>query len=743
MIDSEVIADLQSSIPQSTYTGVLLKLLEAYCHLTEVNLTKQVMASEAFQEIVKGFLGALADNFFFGVEAASRTRLAKFFYLGLVNLARQKGTVCCIGEKDWYPRLHFSVWQAQKHNINPDTVRYWNGWEIKTSKGKSAYLAIPVVWNSFGKIFAEEIFTNYKRNFEKLARPGTAAMNKLLEFVCNPNNKWSAASFKCPIEIRKLFTSFMIKWFEDATKNKYDLYSQIKNYSKFIYFLNEAFIVNGVWAKPFLGELPTPRARNSAHRSNIRTDDQGELYIEKLITPIPLHITDAAAIEILFHRINQDVLLLKFWARSKVFRLRKAQRVRDKLAKQGSPIRFEKYTKDKIDNISPSDLASTLEQYGLKYLREEITKSRIKNRIRKETAAKHLALPSFEDLLAFKLLLIHSDQRITEASLNELELYDKNGVLSGFLPTDTGYQLVTYKDRRGADRSQIKIDLSPRSAVLIRQLIDITAPLRKELSADDNDDSRLLFLHTPRSLAYPSTLRHNQVHFRHQPAALDRFLDSLSEHSSRSREELKSVAIRTSASTYRPSCAVANYLLHKDTKMLAQALGHSEYQPNLLRRYLPDPILDFLQSRWIKIFQKGIICLAFKESDNLLRASKFNSLEELHNFLTNHALAEIPEHLIGTATHAPKAKQDKTAILVSVSPPILKTLLAVEEAVNIYPSTWGKSGIAKYWAEFARLLTIEIENCWDADLKNFLLTAKYNYTGVDLTNVFDNSKVSN
>jgi hypothetical protein len=46
---------------------------------------------------------------------------------------------------------------------------------------------------------------------------------------------------------------------------------------------------------------------------------------------------------------------------------------------------------------------------------------------------------------------------------------------------------------------------------------------------------------------------------------------------------------------------------------MAEALGHKYYRPELLSFYLPESILNFFQSRWIRIFQKGIICEAIVE----------------------------------------------------------------------------------------------------------------------------------
>jgi hypothetical protein len=167
------------------------------------------------------------------------------------------------------------------------------------------------------------------------------------------------------------------------------------------------------------------------------------------------------------------------------------------------------------------------------------------------------------------------------------------------------------------------------------------------------------------------------------------------------------------------------YLKTKSVEAMAEALGHSKYNPSLLRDYLPDSILAFFQSRWIRIFQRGIICEAMKDSPYLLKASNFESMDELHNFLRNHALKDIPHNEVdeGQSPNNP-THSEVSSVYVSVSPGIMNALLSIEAAVDNAEEPNSVCAKAKYWASVSRLVTSEILRANDGLLKSHLSKAK-------------------
>lgn len=204
--------------------------------------------------------------------------------------------------------------------------------------------------------------------------------------------------------------------------------------------------------------------------------------------------------------------------------------------------------------------------------------------------------------------------------------------------------------------------------------------------------------------------------------------------------DLKEFVKRICLSRIRASCGVAIYLESRDVKQMAKALGHAKHSANLLAHYLPEPILAFFESRWVRIFQRGMICLAMKDSPFFIEAMSFATMEELHTFLENHAIKEIPTHLENpehirevTKRRAPvdigiprQSTMKVQQLYIQVDPGMLTTLLSLEQAVAKAEQPSRVSGKARYWAEFSKMVCAEIERDNDGLLKAHLHTAKNN-----------------
>ncbi|MDF4881629.1 hypothetical protein P3558_25590, partial [Vibrio parahaemolyticus] len=71
--------------------------------------------------------------------------------------------------------------------------------------------------------------------------------------------------------------------------------------------------------------------------------------------------------------------------------------------------------------------------------------------------------------------------------------------------------------------------------------------------------------------------------------------------------------------------------------------GHEKKDANLLTSYLPKPLMDFFNDRWVRQFQNAILLEAMKDSVYRLDAVNM-SAEDIEEFLSNHGISNIPEH---------------------------------------------------------------------------------------------------
>jgi hypothetical protein len=149
----------------------------------------------------------------------------------------------------------------------------------------------------------------------------------------------------------------------------------------------------------------------------------------------------------------------------------------------------------------------------------------------------------------------------------------------------------------------------------------------------------------------------------------------------------------------RASRGVQVFLETESTSKMSQALGHEKYNPNLLSHYLPEPILDFFQSRWIRLFQKGIICEAMKDSNFLLQASGFKTMEQLELFLKNHTLKNLPEKDLDIKKDSNVNTSD---IYININDEIISTLISIDGAVENSNKKEKITSEALYWSNFSK-----------------------------------------
>lgn len=728
-----------SSVITAGSFNYLMKIFEAYCDITNSKISYIGLSDQTFKKTCSSFLGSLSDDSLIEATSQVRRRYATNFIKLLKQMQKE---VPLIPLFDVSPKSFSAFkndWAVETQKLNSVAVHYWNGWRVVDPKGESSFLSIPNVWHSHGQSFAEAIFKQYRQNQEKKIRPDNTEFNYFLEYISSHPDKWPEKTFQCPLLIKKLFEAYITVSFKESLANDNDLEIKTKSYSKFINSIDESFFQTGKWAKPFKGQLPKPPVKSRCgSQAKIRENSDGEMVKNNLLTEIPLKITDSKAIEILFKDIRKDNDLVFRWATRKCLEIRRVQLRREKMASEGNLIKTRHPSAKSISDIGASNICASFANHGLAFFRYDYQKRF--GDILKSEISDALGLPKSIDLIAFQLRLVHSHQCLTESFFKNFELYNKSGQLSGFLKTNGGYQLVGYKDRKGGGLSEQKVDLNPRDAALVRMLIEITEPLRQELKRAGDDAWRYLFLQCSQSINYPTRAR-TKKWGKHTPGpTMDALIEEFSRLTDLAPERLRKFINRVSVTTYRASRAVEGYLDNYSVQQMAKALGHEHYKPTLLASYLPQAILAFFQTRWIRIFQKGIICEAMKDSPRLLEAACFESMIDLDEFLRNHAIREIPTHL-----HSPellkKAKNTKSKsadeadkVVVSICTGVLTALISLRDAVAKAEHPSRVSAHATYWARFGNLVIENIENGVDSDFQKSLSIALRNSNSESMKN---------
>jgi len=413
------------------------------------------------------------------------------------------------------------------------------------------------------------------------------------------------------------------------------------------------------------------------HHISISKDKQVK---KKLITDIPLEICDDEAIKTLIDKINQDIKLISEWS--------------------------EHTTNNFINIVKRDDKPLFADDFGLTVKELAIKRFGKYDKITSKDLYNKDALFNRTIVTALFCQLILEHPEITESFILNCKLYDDHGNISCLKNTDAGTYLISYKPRRGVHKSEQKILLSQKSKKIVDLIIESTAVMRKHLKEINNDDYKKLIIFVSNNLKpqAPYEISESKSSIRNTTKSIVDFLTNIKRME---KDEALAFSKNISMSKIRASRGVQIYLETESTTKMSQALGHSKYNPSLLEHYLPAPILDFFQRRWISIFQKGIICEAMKDSEFLLKASNFHSMKELDLFLMNHMIKNIPDNNFKTEE---KTKKENLEVYISVDEEKLSALLSINKAVELSQEKYKISPKALYWSNFAKHLLNEIAN---------------------------------
>lgn len=555
--------------------GQLTKLFDAYCDITNTTVTYVGMSSPAFGHTVRGFLGALSDETFIGISRGLRGSYALEFVRLLNEMAKVVPLLPTFEGKEGWPRNNAKHWAAAKQNLDPEAVRFWNGWPVYCADGKPQYLACAKLWLSHGPEFTEQVYKALCDWAIKMRRPRGSEFSAFLNFVSERAENWPVETFRDPIQIKRLFLDFMVSYFNDQVTQGNDIASATKAYAAFINLVTSTMLANGLWVKPFMGTLPKPKIINVAGAdTNKKKNSKGEVIKTKLITEIPYEVTDTQAIDLLFKEIKADNDALFRWANAKAWEISNKRKARERLAKLGNPEKIIYATHSQPEELNPADVCAAFETHGLDYVRRDFSKRFGKN-INREFLNSFLHVPSTDDLYPYKLLLVHAYPCITQSFIDNLELYNEKGDLHGFVKLEGYYQLTGYKDRKGGKLSEIKIKLKPRDAVRVRQVIKATQPLRDYLKEQGDDAWRYLFISCARGLTHPTKMTPTNWNSGTLITRYQHLADEFAPYLNRSREEVEAFICRISVNALRATRAVLIYIKSNSLTETAQALGHT------------------------------------------------------------------------------------------------------------------------------------------------------------------------
>lgn len=652
----------------------LLLLLEAFLDLTNSTLELKDLDTPEGTERLRLFAGSIYCDLF---QESSKADLSIFRRalegLGYTNVF-----------PDWKiagpyssPRPESPINEYRDRfaslPLSEERLAYWDGWQLTNLNGKRVCFRLHSMHKRVGHDFTTQFFSACESYFSARRSEAMVAVNRLDQFFAEMNTPLSEEDFQSRSWVGEFIRQFMKYYFTHMMRNGCAIRTAIDSWSDFAQFLNSA-VLGKIWAKPHRA-VPRPTLRDRKwEKTHIKVNPDGTATKTKLLTEVPLHISDGEAVDLIWSRIQADVDTIVKWANAEADALWSAYQNRVSIAPKGTVSRQggtgtntglrARTSRSCADYLAHA--AATYEAVG-HTTRQEFNGSISSVYPRPfNLLARELGIANQLACVAYAVLIVRDHPMFNPSVLETLDLFDDDGTITGFTPTETGWRLTGYKRRRGEELAEVTAHVSQALANRIRQLIEVTAPLRKYLK-DKNDPAwKRLFLAAPSVGARPIC-----------PGLDDRtqFADELAIQLS-ARIDLtdsaaSDLAARFTLARLRASCGVLVYFQTRSVQGMAEALGHVRYDSRLVARYLPPILQEFFVERWVRLFQTGIVCEALKESPALLRASGFRSLEALTQFLTTTVGLSA---LTRPQPDAPVTDREGVRVVIGVSPELVRTL---------------------------------------------------------------------
>ena len=643
--------------------------------------------------------------------------------------------------------------------ISSERLLYLDGWQLKSKEGKVFNFAIGEFHETFGEELTADI---YRHSYEYCLTQKSTTLKSNVDHLSYLINSFamhcsSVDDFRAQLKANKL-SAFLerVMWYSFSNYLARGNTSAIffKVWARSINIFRNCFIVSGLINEPIRPILTPSFKEGSQPIARIATGGKLTSNEEKLwLSSIPLHIKDEASIQIIESRLQESEEHVRVSYHAVFERIKEKYERNLELAKTGvvksiigvvGCMKRDIYVRVGRDHLENSiatfyehgigaDVANHVVFFGGSHVNHDnLSISDLVN---------ELNLPTTFTLGALCTLLVLEHPALTPSALERWELFDKNGLMTGYKQVGDSYVIVVYKSRKGAEKAQQVIILNEYSQSIVKTLIDHTEFARQHIKANPSTDPyqenawRYMLIRanlnkvswcnnfTVNISSAPISSTYRQWVYNHPSSmnADDRLLLS------------KSVGLRSG----RKIRAIRTYIKTHSLREVANVLGHETVNVELLNKYLPSALMDFFNARWIRQFQNALLYIAMQESDYLFEAVDIKT-ENLNEFLQNHGIHEIPKlfdkfkndaTLSFVEKKEPQERFDEVTLTITEN--VMRVLISIKSIVDRSKETQDGQifrDIVSTWYEAATIILTEDarESTINAERSQLIATAKNN-----------------
>ncbi|MFA1570889.1 hypothetical protein A152_0017905 [Vibrio tasmaniensis 1F-187] len=545
--------------------------------------------------------------------------------------------------------------QFRKLNIDKTKADYLDGWQVASKEGKKIEAYLDTLYVNFGEAFTNKVhlaLKNYAFTQNSSSLANTLSLFRVffvgISTVYNERDGLTIEALlsrnHVQIFFHKVFKVLFVR--SQAAQNcPKSFYGQWRN---IISHYIECFVNTGVFAEPHKPFI-VPDWKDPKDAAPIFSIGGNATQPENLrwFANIPLIIKDEEAVSIIKQRIDRDMAHIKHVCLLKFEELLEREDRNNSFQSTGivkplsSNSSLPRYSNvvgtEKIDNT-----VATFYAHGIA-AKDHNYQSFLGFQSNASQLNTELNLPTKSTLNVLLTLLVIEHPLITPSWLAKWDLFDVSGNMVGYKQVGNQYVAVSYKLRKGITNAQQEVVLNEFSRTIVEFLIQHTHISREHLKQKGDANWRKMILTaTSNSAVCPSSLNttlHSAINF--YDWLQDKSLFNKS--SDITLKDAKAISDIHSLRSIRRHRGFQIYLETRSMDAVAEALGHEKKDANLLTSYLPKPLMDFFNARWIRQFQNAILLEAMKNSVHLLDAVNM-SAQDIEEFLNNHGISNIPEH---------------------------------------------------------------------------------------------------
>ena len=609
--------------------------------------------------------------------------------------------------------------QFRKLNIEKTKADYLDGWRVVSKEGKEHEAHLDTLYVNFGEAFTNKVhlalknyaFTQKSSSLEQVL----LELRKLFVGISIVYNDRGGLTIEALLSrnhvqlfFHKVFKVLFVR--SQAAQNCPKSFHVL--WRKVINFYTECFINTGVFAEPYKPFI-VPDWKDPKDAAPTFSIGGNGTQPENLrwFANIPLKIKDEEAVSIIQQRVDRDmahirhVCLLKFdellERENRNIAFQSTGSVKPLSSSNSHDLQYHNLVgADKLDNTVATFYAHGIAAKNTGYL------SFLGFHGNSSQLNTELNLPTSSTLNVLLTLLVMEHPLITPSWLAKWDLFDVNGNQVGFKQVGNQHIAVSYKSRKGATNAQQEVVLNEFSKSIVEFLIQHTRVSREHLKQKGDVNWRKMILTaTTANVIRPSSLNLTLLYATGFYCWLqDKSLFDMS--SDITLKDAKAISDIHSLRSIRRHKGFQIYLETRSMDAVAEALGHEKKDANLLTSYLPKPLMDFFNARWIRQFQNAILLEAMKDSVHRLDAVNMNA-QDIEEFLNNHSISNIPEHFDHGFVQQTTTDNEVSELLAfnqltyTISTSLLQLLMAIRLVVESSDDGESFLDIVAHWYQSA------------------------------------------